>query len=273
VLDRARDAGVAVPQPERFEVLPGRGVTALVEGRAVALGNPRLMAEAGVEGFDAPDTAALLDRIAGQGKSPLCLAVDGAPAAVLAVADTVRPEAPEVVRRLKAMGLRVVMLTGDNRRTALAIGAQVGLDAEDIVAEVLPERKAEEVERLRAAGLSVAMVGDGINDAPALAAADVGMAMGTGIDVAIETGDIVLMHGDLRTVPTALALSRATVRTIKQNLFWAFAFNVLGIPVAAGLLHAFGGPTLSPMLAAAAMAMSSVTVVTNALRLRTFKAA
>ena len=179
-----------------------------------------------------------------------------------------KPEAPQTISRLKNMGIRIFMLTGDNEATAKAIAAQAGI--QNVIAEVLPDFKADKVAELQNRGMKVGMVGDGINDAPALAKADVGIAMGTGIDVAVESGDIVLMKGELDGVLTALALSRATMRNIKQNLFWAFAYNVVGIPVAAGLLYIFGGPTLNPMIAGGAMAMSSVSVVTNALRLRFF---
>ncbi len=184
------------------------------------------------------------------------------------MADRPRPEARAVVAALLRQGLDVVMLTGDDERTARAVAAQLGVPT--VVARVLPDRKAGEIERLKATGRKVAMVGDGINDAPALAAADLGVAMGSGIDVAVESCDVVLMRNDLRGVPAALSLSRAVIGNIKQNLFWAFAFNTVGIPVAAGVLHLFGGPTLNPMIAGTAMALSSFTVVTNALRLRFF---
>jgi len=188
---------------------------------------------------------------------------------LFAIADEMRDETPEVVATLKARGLTPIMLTGDNEANAKVVAAQAGIDT--VIAGVMPDRKAEEVARLQSEGRKVAMVGDGINDAPALAKADIGIAMGGGIDVAVESGDMVLMKSDLRALQTGLNLSRATMANIKQNLFWAFAFNIIGIPVAAGLLHVFGGPTLNPMFAGTAMAMSSVTVVSNALRLRFFK--
>jgi Cu+-exporting ATPase len=203
------------------------------------------------------------------GKTVVLAGVDGQVAALLGVADRLKETATETVRELKAMGLKVIMLTGDTQRTARVIADQAGID--EVIAGVMPEGKAKEIAKLQDQGLQVAMVGDGINDAPALAQADLGLAMGSGIDVAIESGDIVLMGEDLSGVSTAMALSRATVRTIKQNLFWAFFYNSLGIPIAAGVLHIFGGPTLNPMIAAAAMAMSSVSVVSNALRLRFFQ--
>ncbi|MGE4299364.1 MAG: heavy metal translocating P-type ATPase [Desulfovibrionaceae bacterium] len=265
-----------------FEAVPGRGVRGVVTmpnaaPRPVRIGTPDFMR---AEGIDPAPFADMARHFSDLGQTPICMAVDAAPAAVLAIADTLKPEAPAVVAALQAQGIQVIMLTGDNRRTATAIARRAGIipgtateaQAADLVwAGVMPEDKADRVAALQAQGLRVAMVGDGVNDAPALARADVGMAMGTGIDVAVDAGDIVLMRGSLDGVLTALALSRATIRNIKQNLFWAFGYNVLGIPVAAGLLHAFGGPTLSPMLAGAAMAMSSVSVVANALRLRFFK--
>jgi Cu+-exporting ATPase len=204
-----------------------------------------------------------------QGKTVLFVAVDGVLAGLLAIADPLKAEAGKTIRDLGEMGIKVVMLTGDNEKTARAVASQVGIKR--VVAGVLPDKKEEEVVRLQQEGEIVAMVGDGINDAPALARADVGMAMGTGIDVAMESADIVLMTGHLAGIGRAIGLSRATMRNIRQNLFWAFAYNVVGIPVAAGLLAIFGGPTLNPMIGGAAMALSSVSVVTNALRLRWYQ--
>jgi P-type Cu+ transporter len=269
IVQSARERGLEEPRAEDFAYIPGQGIRARVEGRALLLGNSRLLEAEGVHGRDSAQLREMRDKLSGEGKTPLLMAVDGKAAGILAVADRIKPEAKEVVARLKGMGLRVIMLTGDNQRTARAVAAQAGID--DVRAEVLPENKAETVAELQQQGIKVAMVGDGINDAPALAKADLGIAMGTGIDVAMESGDMVLMSGNLHGLTTALALSRAVVRNIKQNLFWAFAYNVMGIPIAAGLLYAFGGPTLSPMIAGAAMAMSSVSVVTNALRLRLFQ--
>ncbi len=269
IVQSARERGLEEPRAEDFIYTPGQGIRARVEGRVVLLGNSRLLEAEQVQGWDAAQLREMRDKLSGEGKTPLLMAVDGVAAGILAVADRIKPEAKEVVAKLKSMGLRVIMLTGDNRRTARAVAAQAGID--DVRAEVLPENKAEAVAELQAQGIKVAMVGDGINDAPALAKADLGIAMGTGIDVAMESGDMVLMSGNLHGLTTALTLSRAVVRNIKQNLFWAFAYNVMGIPIAAGLLYAFGGPTLSPMIAGAAMAMSSVSVVTNALRLRLFQ--
>jgi len=262
----AAEKGAPLPAPEHFEAVPGRGVTARIGGHDVLVGTAAFLAETGVPA-DGP--AALAEAgLAAAGKTAVRVAVDGRSAGVLAVADTPRPEAAAVVAALTAAGIRVVMLTGDAAATAQAVAKSLGIG--EVIARVLPERKAEEVRRLMADGAKVAMVGDGINDAPALAAADLGVAMGSGIDVAVESCDVVLMRDDLAGVPAALELSRAVMRNIKQNLFWAFAFNTIGIPVAAGLLHIFGGPTLNPMIAGTAMALSSFTVVTNALRLRFF---
>jgi Cu+-exporting ATPase len=206
---------------------------------------------------------------ASRGQTPVCVAVDGAPAGVLAIADPIKPTSAEAVRSLVALGLDVVLVTGDSRRTAEAIAREAGI--ERVVAEVLPEQKVEEVKRLQREGRTVAMVGDGINDAPALAQADVGLSIGGGADVAIEASDVTLMRGDLRGVVDAITLSRRTMRTMRENLFWAFVYNVIGIPVAAGALFPFFGLLLSPILASAAMAMSSVSVVSNSLRLRRFR--
>jgi P-type Cu+ transporter len=260
VVRHARAAGVTPKSPERFEAVPGQGVVARVAGRDVLVGTRQLLASRGVSTQELEQRWGALESA---GKSVLALAVDGAALALAGVADQLKPTSAEAVRELRALGLRVVLLTGDNRRTALAVARQLGLAEPDVRAEVLPADKASVVRELRASSPGVAMVGDGVNDAPALAAADLGIALGAGADVAIEAAGVVLMREDLRGVPAAIRLSRATVRKIRQNLFWALAYNVVGIPVAA-----LG--YLSPILAGAAMAMSSVSVVTNALLLRRF---
>ena len=263
IVRHARDGGTALAVPEAFESVTGRGAIGVVDGTAVAVGNARLMAD---HAINPTPLAADVERLAADGKTPMYVAIDGALAAVVAVADPIKETSREAIRRFHALGLEVVMLTGDNRRTAEAVAKAAGIDR--VVAEVLPHSKVAEIERLQAEGKVVAMVGDGINDAPALAKADVGMAIGTGTDIAVEAGDIVLMRGDLRAAAQAVELSRRTMRTMKQNLFWAFIYNVIGIPIAAGVLYPAFGVLLSPILASAAMAFSSVSVVTNSLRLR-----
>ena len=267
IVQEARARNLALKEPDAFEAIPGKGIKASLGDNDILLGN-REFIRARIENFDNPEIDSKAAEFAASGKTSLFLAVNGKMTALLAIADQIKPETPQTISRLKKMGIKIFMLTGDNETTAKAIAFQAGI--EDVIAEVLPDFKAEKVAELQSRGMKVGMVGDGINDAPALAKADVGIAMGTGIDVAVESGDIVLMKGDLSGVLTALALSRATMRNIKQNLFWAFAYNVVGIPIAAGLLYIFGGPTLNPMIAGGAMAMSSVSVVTNALRLRFF---
>ena len=281
VVESARERALALEETSRFQALPGHGVQARVNGSAVVLGNLALMNE---QGFGLNGLEARAEELSQQGKTPMFVAMNGQVAGVIAVADTLRPESGEAVLSLRRLGLEVVMLTGDNRRTAEAIARQAGMDR--VMAEVLPGDKASQVQALQREGRVVAMVGDGINDAPALAQADVGIAIGTGTDVAMAAADVTLMRGDLRGVSEAIALSRSTIRTIRQNLFWAFFYNVALIPIAAGVLYPFFGdgsvPSgltyvlgefgfLNPVMAAGAMALSSVTVVSNSLRLRRFR--
>ena len=246
-----------------FEARAGKGVVGRVLGRAVALGNRALLAELGI---DAGPLAEQADALRREGRTAAFVAVDGRAAGLVAVADPMKPSAAEAIAALRAEGLRIVMLTGDSRVTAEAVARQLGID--EVEAEVLPEQKAAVVRRLQSEGRVVAMAGDGINDAPALAAAHVGIAMGTGSDVALESAGVTLVKGDLRGIVRARRLSRATLRNIRQNLFFAFAYNALGVPVAAGALYPCFGLLLSPMIAAAAMSLSSVSVIGNALRLR-----
>jgi Cu+-exporting ATPase len=250
---------------EHFQAFAGKGIQARVAGQEMLLGNRALLESYGIALNGLWEQADALGRT---GATAMFVAIGAQPAGLIAVADTVRPESRTAVEQLKALGLDVWMLTGDNRATAEAIAREVGID--HVLAEVLPGQKADKVKELQAQGKVVAMVGDGINDAPALAQADLGIAIGTGTDVAMAASDITLIGGDLRTIVTAIALSRKTVGVIKQGLFWAFAYNIVLIPVAMGLLFPFFGVLLNPLLAAAAMAMSSVSVVTNALRLRRF---
>ena len=267
VVRGAAARGLELASASTFNALAGHGIEATVEGRAVLVGTPKLLRERGIDLGDAEARAAAL---AEEGKTPTFAAVDGVFAGIVAVADTLKPESKEAVRALRALGLQVVMITGDNRRTAEAVAREAGIDR--VLAEVLPEGKAREVKRLQEEEKRrVGMVGDGINDAPALAQADVGIAIGTGTDVAIEASDVTLIRGDLRGVVTAIALSRATIRTVRQNLFWAFVYNVIGIPLAAGALYPLTGWLLSPVIASAAMSLSSVSVVGNSLRLRRFR--
>jgi Cu+-exporting ATPase len=268
IVRRAKDAGLALAEAESFQSITGRGAMGVVDGRAVVIGNEALMADYGLRVDALADAAA---RLTGEAKTPVYVDVDGELAGLMAVADPIKASSREAIARLHRMGLQVVMLTGDNPRTAEAVARQAGVDR--VVAGVLPEGKVAEIRRLQEAGQVVAMVGDGINDAPALAQADVGIAIGTGTDIAIEASDVTLMRGDLGGVASAIALSRRTMRTMKQNLFWAFIYNVVGIPIAAGALYPALGLLLSPILASAAMAFSSVSVVGNSLRLRRFRAA
>lgn len=267
IVAAAQQRGITLAPIERFDAVPGFGVTATVAGRTVSVGADRFMKQLGL---DVSGFVATAQRLGEQGKSPLYAAIDGRLAAVIAVADPIKETTYEAIKVLHALGLRVAMITGDNAATAAAIAKQLGID--EVAAEVLPDGKVAALKKFRANGARVAFVGDGINDAPALAEADVGLAIGTGTDVAIEAADVVLMSGDLRGVPNAIALSQATIRNIKQNLFWAFAYNAVLIPVAAGALYPVNGTLLSPIFAAAAMALSSVFVIGNALRLKRFQA-
>ncbi|MBN1254641.1 MAG: heavy metal translocating P-type ATPase [Deltaproteobacteria bacterium] len=266
ILQRAKAEGLHLEDSTDFNAIPGHGIEAAIGGRRILMGNIKLMKERTIPLEGMEGKARALSRA---GKTPMFVAVDGKPAGIIAVADTLKGDSKAVLDALHQMGLEVIMLTGDNKRTADAIAKQIGVDR--VLAEVLPEVKANEVKRLQAEGKRVGMVGDGINDAPALAQADVGIAIGTGTDVAMESADITLISGDLKGVVTAIALSKATIRNIKQNLFWAFAYNTILIPVAAGVLFPFFGILLSPIFAAAAMGLSSITVVSNALRLRRFR--
>ncbi|GAB4243601.1 MAG: heavy metal translocating P-type ATPase [Thermoleophilia bacterium] len=268
IVERARELELELADAADFAAIPGHGIEVSLNGSRVVLGNLKLMDDRGFVLDGLSDEA---ERLAAEGKTPMFVAADGEVVGVIAVADTLKSSSKEAVARLRRLGLEVVMITGDNRRTAQAIARQLGI--ERVLAEVLPEHKADEVMRLQDEGRVVAMVGDGINDAPALAQADIGIAIGTGTDVAMEASDITLIRGDLMPIVTAIALSKATMRTIRQNLFWAFAYNTALIPVAAGILYPLFGILLSPIFAAAAMALSSVSVVTNSLRLRNFRPA
>lgn len=268
IVHGAENAGLELLSVENFESLTGRGIEAKINGRAVLAGNRKLMDERGISLVTLENAS---DKLAGEGKTPMYVALDGKLSGIVAVADVVKQSSQAAIESLHKMGIEVAMITGDNKKTAAAIAKQVGIDR--VLAEVLPQDKSNEVKKLQAEGRKVAMVGDGINDAPALAQADIGIAIGSGTDVAMESADIVLMRSDLMDVPTAIQLSKKTIRNIKQNLFWAFGYNVIGIPIAAGVLYLFGGPLLNPIFAAAAMSLSSVSVLTNALRLKRFKAA
>jgi Cu+-exporting ATPase len=266
IVKKAEEKGLEFKKLADFKAIPGHGIEVRIDEKNILLGNKKLMMDRQIslEKFEK-----ISDQLAEQGKTPMYVARDKQLAGIIAVADTVKENSKKAIETLHKMGIEVVMITGDNKRTAQAIAKQVGIDR--TFAEVLPEDKASEVKKIQEEGRQVAMVGDGINDAPALAQADIGIAIGSGTDVAMESADIVLMRSDLMDVPTAIQLSKSTIKNIKENLFWAFGYNTLGIPVAMGLLHLFGGPLLNPMIAAAAMSLSSVSVLTNALRLKRFK--
>jgi Cu+-exporting ATPase len=263
IVRHARDRGLTIAAAERFQSATGRGATARVDGHDVLAGNETLLAERGIDAAPLRDVAA---RLSEDAKTPVYVAIDGALAGLLAVADPIKPTSRDAIATLRRRGIDVVMLTGDTARTADAVAREAGIAR--VVAGVLPEGKVDEIIRLQESGRVVAMVGDGVNDSAAIARADVGIAIGTGTDIAAEAADVVLMRGDLRSAAEAIALSKGPMRVMKQNLFWAFAYNVIGIPVAAGVLYPAMGVLLSPVLASAAMAFSSVSVVTNSLRLR-----
>jgi Cu+-exporting ATPase len=273
IVREAEKRGLELPPVKEFKAIPGQGIEAKIGEQgtgnreiSVLAGNKKLMEERSIS-LTEPDTAS--GRLAAKGKTPVYVAFDGRLAGIIAVADVLKKSSKAAVARLRQMGIEVAMITGDNEKTARAIAGDVGI--ERVLSEVLPQDKSAEVKKLQNEGRRVAMAGDGINDAPALAQADIGIAIGSGTDVAMESADIVLMRSDLMDVAAAINLSKRTIRTIKQNLFWAFGYNVLGIPIAAGVLYLFGGPLLNPMIAAAAMSMSSVSVLTNALRLKRLK--
>ncbi|EGL84286.1 heavy metal translocating P-type ATPase [Caldalkalibacillus thermarum TA2.A1] len=266
IVEHAKERGLSLDKPESFEAIAGHGLVATLGDKEILVGNLKLMERYQIDAEEMKEKA---ESLADEGKTPMFVAIGGQLAGIIAVADTLKKDAAQAVRTLQEMGIEVIMLTGDHYRTAQAIAKQAGIDR--FIAEVLPEHKADEVKKLQAQGKVVAMVGDGINDAPALAQADVGVAIGTGTDVAMETANITLMRGDMMSVATAIRLSKATMRMIWQNLGWAFGYNIILIPVAAGLLFPFFGVLLNPMLAGAAMAFSSVSVVLNTLRLRRFK--
>ncbi|KXG77997.1 heavy metal translocating P-type ATPase [Thermotalea metallivorans] len=265
IVKSAEEKGLSMLKVDKFRAIPGHGIEVSIEGKEILLGNKKLMNDHQIT-ITLQDES---DRLASEGKTPMFMAIDNKLAGIIAVADVTKESSAFAIKKLHEMGIKVAMITGDNRRTAEAIAKQVGIDI--VLAEVLPQDKANEVKKLQEQGDIVAMVGDGINDAPALAQADVGIAIGSGTDVAMESADIVLMKSDLLDVVTALQLSKKTIRNIKQNLFWAFAYNTAGIPIAAGVLYAFGGPKLNPIFAAGAMAFSSVSVLMNALRLKGFQ--
>lgn len=266
IVKGAEEKGLEFKKVDSFKAIPGHGIEVVIDGKSILAGNRKLMTESKISLEGLEETS---DKLAGEGKTPMYIAIENKMAGIIAVADTVKENSKKAIEKLHQMGLEVAMITGDNKRTAEAIAKQVGIDR--ILAEVLPQDKANEVKKLQTEGKKVAMVGDGINDAPALAQADIGIAIGSGTDVAMESADIVLMRSDLMDVPTALQLSKRTIRNIKQNLFWAFAYNTAGIPFAMGVFYFFGGPKLNPMIAALAMSFSSVSVLLNALRLKRFK--
>ena len=266
IVDEAKNRNLELLKVKDFSSLTGLGISSTVDGKSVLIGNEKLMLENNIITKDSVEKA---EKYASEGKTPLFIAVDSELAGIIAVADQIKASSLETVEKLHSLGLEVVMLTGDNKKTAQVIAEQLSIDK--VVSEVLPEDKANEIKKLQAQGKKVAMVGDGINDAPALVQAEVGIAVGTGTDVAIDAADIVLMKPDLNSVVNAIVLSKKTITNIKENLFWAFFYNIIGIPFAMGVFYIFGGPLLNPMLAGAAMSFSSISVVLNALRLKRVK--
>lgn len=266
IVKEANSRNITIPEAENFESISGMGIKAVVNGKQIIIGNEKMMNEYKIK----DDFISQITTFANQGKTAVICAVDGKAAGIIAISDQIKETSRSAVSKLENKGINTVMLTGDNKQTALTIAGYAGI--KNVIYEVLPEDKAAEIKKIQESGKITAMVGDGINDAPALAQSDVGIAISSGTDIAIESADIVLMNGSLEGVNTAIKLSHATIRNIKQNLFWAFGYNILGIPIAMGLLHIFGGPLLNPMIAAAAMSLSSVSVLSNALRLRNFKA-
>ena len=262
IVGKANKRGLSLVEPSEFDAPTGKGVIGVVDGRCVAIGAERFMEELGVDAGALKEKAEARRR---DGATAIYVAIDGTASAVIAIADPIKESTPAALKALRRQGIRLVMLTGDNQTTANAVAKRLGIDA--VEAEVLPDHKAETVARLKSEGRIVAMAGDGVNDAPALASADVGIAMGTGTDVAIESAGVTLLKGDLSGIVNAMRLSKATMRNIRQNLFFAFAYNAAGVPIAAGVLYPFAGLLLSPMIAAAAMSLSSVSVITNSLRL------
>ncbi|NLC94557.1 MAG: heavy metal translocating P-type ATPase, partial [Bacilli bacterium] len=266
IVNKAKELGLTLNSPDQFEALPGHGIKVQIGDKVILLGNEKLMTKYDIYLESYRHHVEVLSEA---GKTPMFVAVNGELKGIIAVRDNIKSTSKKAIEKIHDLGIKVAMLTGDNKRTAQAIAKEVGIDV--VLAEVLPDEKANEIRKLQQAGYKVAMVGDGINDAPALAQADIGIAIGSGTDVAIESADIVLMKSDLMDVLTAIQLSKKTITNIKENLFWAFAYNTLGIPIAMGILHIFNGPLLNPMIAALAMSLSSVSVVSNALRLKRFK--
>ena len=267
ILNEGRNKNLKLKKIDKFNAIAGQGIDVVIENKNILLGNRKLMIDQNIDITIFNDK---VEDLSNQGKTPMYIAINKEIKGIIAVADVVKVSSKKAIETLHKMGIKTVMITGDNENTAKAIAKEVGID--NVLAEVLPKDKAKSIKKLQDKNKKVAMVGDGINDAPALAKADIGIAIGSGSDVAIESGDIVLIRSDLMDVSKAIKLSKATIRNIKQNLFWAFAYNVLGIPVAMGVLHIFGGPLLNPMIAAAAMSLSSISVLLNALRLKNFKA-